>query len=135
MIVSSVILEKFKNIDRCLARIRQKVGGDPARLEDLDSQEICVLNLQRATQLAIDVAALVIKERGLELPETLRGTFEILGKEGIISPDLAAKLARMVGFRNIVVHDYSRLDVAVLKAVVERHLDDFVVFQKELLRG
>lgn len=46
---------------------------------------------------------------------------------------LALALRNMVGFRNIAVHDYQALQLAVTVAVIEKHLDDFLQFSKMLL--
>jgi hypothetical protein len=45
-----IVLAKIAAIERCLKRIRETTGGDPARLEEIDRQDIFVLNLQRAIQ-------------------------------------------------------------------------------------
>lgn len=134
MIERSVILAKFQNLDKCLSRIRQKVKADASNLSELDIQDIFVLNLQRAVQLAIDVAAHIIKEKGFALPNTLKEYFSILAAEGILSTDLASRLERMVGFRNIAVHDYEVLDPEILKNIFKKHLSDIEDFQRAILR-
>ena len=40
----------------------------------------------------------------------------------------------MVGFRNIVVHDYQALDIDVLEAILEKHIDDFKDYTKVILQ-
>lgn len=40
----------------------------------------------------------------------------------------------MVGFRNVAVHDYRRLDLAVVDAIVAHHLDDVLAFASLALR-
>jgi uncharacterized protein YutE (UPF0331/DUF86 family) len=34
----------------------------------------------------------------------------------------------MVGFRNILVHDYRKLDLGIMLDVIERRLDDLIDF-------
>ena len=52
-----VALAKLAAIERCLERIRSVTGGDPASVDELDTEEIVVLNLQRAIQASIDLAS------------------------------------------------------------------------------
>ncbi|GAB6039497.1 type VII toxin-antitoxin system HepT family RNase toxin [Endothiovibrio diazotrophicus] len=125
---SDVSLAKLATIERCLARIRTKTGGDPQAVRDLDVQEIVILNLQRAAQACIDLAAQLIAVNGWGLPDTLGGHFRVLREQGVIDGELETRLKAMVGFRNIAVHDYEALDTAILERVVAEHLEDFERF-------
>jgi uncharacterized protein YutE (UPF0331/DUF86 family) len=130
----TLILEKLKNIDKCLLRINSKLNGDENKLDDLDVQDIFVLNLQRAIQLAIDVASHILKHKRLPLPATMKEYFLSLGSNNIIESKLADNLSRMVGFRNIAVHDYEDLDIDILKSIASKHLVDIIEFQKAIIR-
>jgi uncharacterized protein YutE (UPF0331/DUF86 family) len=128
-----VVLAKTSTIQRCLARIRHVTGLDPARLDNLDTQDIFVLNLQRAVQAAIDLGAHVLAAQGLELPATLREIFGTLAAHSLISPATAQQMQRMCGFRNIAVHDYQALSLPILKAILSSHLVDLENFAREVL--
>lgn len=134
MVDQDVVLEKTKQIQNCLRRIQEVTHGDPVLLNDIDNQDIFVLNLQRAVQASIDLAAHVIADEGLGLPSELKENFLILEKSGIISSELSANLQRMVGFRNIAVHDYKSIDVDVLKQVLVNHLGDLEMFYSAILK-
>lgn len=129
-----VLLAKLGSIQRCLHRIRSVTGGDASRVRELDTQEIVILNLQRAIQAALDLAAHVIAARGWGLPDTLKRHFTILGQEEVISPELARRLEAMAGFRNIAVHDYEALDPAVLERIVAERLGDIEEFAASVKR-
>ena len=47
--------------------------------------------------------------------------------------DLAKHLERMVGFRNILVHEYQRVDIGLMIEVIENHLDDLVLFTNHIV--
>ncbi|MEK7244185.1 MAG: DUF86 domain-containing protein, partial [Thermodesulfobacteriota bacterium] len=111
-----IVLAKIAAIERCLKRIRETTGGDPARLEEIDRQDIFVLNLQRAIQAAIDLAGHIVAAGKLGLPETVRENFSLLRNTGVISTELCRKMEAMVGFRNIAIHNYQALDPEILKA-------------------
>jgi uncharacterized protein YutE (UPF0331/DUF86 family) len=127
-VTSDVALGKLATIERCLQRIRTVTAGNPDRVDDLDVEEIVVLNLQRAIQAAIDLAAHLISGRGWGLPDSLKAHFQILADQSVISPELASHLRAMTGFRNIAVHDYEQLDRAILKRIVRERLGDLAAF-------
>ena len=54
--------------------------------------------------------------------------FSVLEGHGILEPPLAERLRRMVGFRNIAIHDYQTLDAGIVEAIVTRRLPDFRLF-------
>ncbi len=84
-----VVLAKVAAIQRCLKRIKDVTGLDPARLEELDAQDIFVLNLQRAIQSAIDLATHIVASEGLGIPETIRGNFLLLEQAKILTKNLS----------------------------------------------
>jgi len=84
-----------------------------------------VLNLQRAVQACIDIAHIIISEKGYKLPASYKESFMILNWNKVISADLAEKISKMIGFRNIAVHDYQSLSLAILKSILVNNLKDF----------
>lgn len=125
-------LAKLASIERCLHRIRSVTRGDPEAVEDLDVEEIVVLNLQRAIQAVLDLAAHIISGRQWGLPDSLKAHFRILTDRRVIDPDLSSRLQAMVGFRNIAVHEYDRLDRDILKSILANHLVDLEKFSRAI---
>lgn len=119
-----VSLNKLAIIERCLRRVAEEYRGDPTRLENFTIQDSIVLNVQRACEAAIDMAMHVIAVRRLGVPQDARSGFDILAVERVIERPLADRMKAMVGFRNIAVHDYQHLQVAILRRVVEERLED-----------
>ena len=132
-----VILNKKESLERCIKQVREYYArpSDVDFKEDHLRQDAIAVNLQRATELAIDMANYVIKDRRLGLPKESRQSFEILGKSGIIPQELARTLQGMVGFRNILVHEYQKLDIGIMIDIIENHLHDLVDFSNLLLRS
>lgn len=58
----------------------------------------------------------------------------ILNKVTTIDHDLAKTLINIVGFRNVAVHDYQALQLNILEAILEKHIDDFKAFTKVILQ-
>jgi len=93
-----------------------------------------LLNLQRACEAAIDLAMHLVRVDRLGIPKASREAFDLLERAGALPAELAASLRGMVGFRNVAVHDYRKLDLDVVEAIVARHLDDLLAFAKISLR-
>lgn len=128
-----VVLAKVAAIQKCLRRIKDVTGLDPDRLDELNTQDIFILNLQRAIQSTIDLATHVVASEGLGIPDTIRGNFVLLENAKIITKTLSKKMQSMVGFRNIAIHDYQTLDVDILKAILSKNLKDLEQFYIILL--
>ena len=44
---------------------------------------------------------------------------------GVVTSTLCNRLKSMVGFRNVAAHDYRKLNLAVIRNILETHLNDF----------
>jgi uncharacterized protein YutE (UPF0331/DUF86 family) len=131
-----VALNKGASLERCVRRVREVYANDPRNLTgDLLRQDSIVLNLQRACETAIDLAMHLVRKHRLGVPQDSRDAFELLANAGKLDPTLAASLKGMVGFRNVAVHDYTRLDLAIVQSIIERHLDALLSFASAALRG
>ncbi len=135
MVDQDLLLEKINQIQNCLKRIHDSTGLQKSNLDNFDTQDIFVLNLQRAVQSTIDLAAHIVADENLGLPENLRDHFQLLANAKIISLPLAENLKKMVGFRNIAVHDYSAINPDILKAILQNHLVDFEEFNTQILKA
>jgi uncharacterized protein YutE (UPF0331/DUF86 family) len=127
--MDDVVLAKSEIIERCVRRVREVHAGDgEAFRHELTRQESVLLNLQRACEAAIDLAMHLVRVERLGIPKESRGAFDLLEGAGVLSGTLAATLRAMVGFRSVAVHDYRRLDLAVVESIIERHLDELLEF-------
>ena len=54
---------------------------------------------------------------------------------GVIDRELSDRLKKMVGFRNVAIHDYQKLNLDIVRRIIVEHLDDFLVFTEILLRS
>ncbi len=74
-----------------------------------------------------------VRKRGLGIPQESRDAFELLEKAGLLEGAIAQRMTRMVGFRNIAVHDYAKLNMAVVKSIITERLGDFTAFTHRML--
>lgn len=131
--MTGVRFAKIASIQRCVSRARQEFAeAGAAFADDITRQDAAILNVLRACETAIDLANLLIRERRLGIPSSNRDSFRLLAEGSVIPADLAARLQRMVGFRNVAVHRYRDLDVAIVADVISRGLDDLSTFSERV---
>ena len=133
MVATDVVLSKLSIINNCLNTIETVTGNQANKLDEMLIQDVFVLNLQRAVQACIDIANYIIAQKGRRLPATYRESFNTLHENKVINKQLSSQMIKMVGFRNIAVHDYQTLDIVVLKGILEHNLDDFKTFRKAIV--
>ncbi len=132
--LDDVIVNKAAVIERCLARVNEEYAADPLGWrQNLTRQDSIILNLQRACEAAIDLAMHLVRVRRLGVPQETRQAFQLLTSAGLLPDELGQRLQRMVGFRNVAVHDYQKLHLDIVQAIVEQRLDDFRAFTRAAL--
>ncbi|MFQ3597853.1 MAG: DUF86 domain-containing protein [Chloroherpetonaceae bacterium] len=132
--IDEILVGKANVIERCAARVREEYVGYESEFEtNFTKQDSVILNLQRASEAAIDAANHLIKVKRLGVPQTSREAFETLINAGLLDKNLGEQLQKMVGFRNIAVHDYTSLNLKVVRKIIETRLSDFEKFAAWLL--
>ncbi|WP_133512214.1 type VII toxin-antitoxin system HepT family RNase toxin [Candidatus Thiosymbion oneisti] len=129
-----VLINKAATIERCVARAREEYAADPDGFtQDYTRQDAAILNIQRACEAALDMGQHLIRRERLGVPQSARDVFALLAQGGWIDAELAGLLKRMVGFRNIAVHDYQSLQLPITVSIIRKHLDDFLTYSRTLL--
>jgi uncharacterized protein YutE (UPF0331/DUF86 family) len=132
--VDDVLINKAAVIERCVARAREEYASNPATFaSDFTRQDAAILNIQRACEAALDMGQHLIRREKLGVPQSARDVFGLLAQGGWIDGMLADGLKRMVGFRNIAVHDYQALQLPITVSIIEKHLDEFPRYSQALL--
>lgn len=134
MLEQDAILSKISIIKRCLQSIKTITGLKPESLDDIVTQDVFVLNVQRSVQACIDMANILISENGWKLPASYKESFSILFDNKIISDKLSKTMHKMCGFRNIAVHDYQQLIPEIMKSILVNHLKNFEEFYTVIFR-
>ncbi|MGI5880551.1 MAG: type VII toxin-antitoxin system HepT family RNase toxin [Syntrophomonadaceae bacterium] len=128
-----VSMNKAQIIEKCIRRIREEYQGNPDNLLNITRQDSIVLNMQRACEAAIALAMHQVAEKGLGVPDNSREAFSFLAEHGILEEELTNRLKSMVGFRNIAVHDYQKMNLDILQQIIETHLEDLFNFAQIML--
>ncbi|MSQ52450.1 MAG: DUF86 domain-containing protein [Betaproteobacteria bacterium] len=126
-----LVSAKLESLRRALARVRQRTPSSAAALAaDIDVQDIVSLNLQRAVQLGVDIAYHLAADTETAEPATMADAFTALRDAGVIDPVIAEALRRAVGFRNIAVHQYEKMDWQIVFDVATKRIEDLEAFAR-----
>jgi uncharacterized protein YutE (UPF0331/DUF86 family) len=132
--MDDVLLNKFASLERCIKRVREeyaKCGGDIER--DMLRQDSIVLNIERACEQCISMGQRLIREKKLGMAKEYREIFTVLQEHQIISAELSQDLKKIVGFRNLAIHEYRELNLDQLKYIIEHRLEQLLVFGRILI--
>ena len=131
------IFEKIQQLDEYISNLRQirdESEDKDTFLKDFHFYGLAERYLQLSCQVIIDTLNLVVIEEGMEKPEAGKEVFSILYQKKIISEDLYSRLEGLIGFRNILVHEYGKVDREKVYRFLMDRLVDFEIFKKEILR-
>lgn len=130
-----LILRKVGQAERALWRVKTRLPAGAAAFEkDYDSQDIVYRNFQIAMRNCVDIGSRVISERRWELPRTMGEVFDRLSSRRFIGAKLALSLRRMTALRNIIVHDYARIDLRKAFPLLKSSLKAVPSFCRAALR-
>ncbi len=130
---SDTSLSKIETIERCIIRVQEVYENNPENLLNYTKQDSIILNIQRACEASIDLAMHIVSERKLGIPKTNREAFSLLENNGYIDSEVSKNMKAMVGFRNIAVHDYQSINLNILQAIIDKHLQDFKLYTKQIM--
>jgi uncharacterized protein YutE (UPF0331/DUF86 family) len=134
MVDRDLVLRRLADLETYLSQLApfRQIDLDSYR-DDWKTQRIVERTLHLAIETCMDVADHLVADARLRVPETGAATFDILAEGGILSRALAPALGRMVGFRNILVHDYTRIDQALVLKILRQDISDLERFRDEVV--
>jgi uncharacterized protein YutE (UPF0331/DUF86 family) len=103
-------------------------------LDDFILQGALERYFQLAIECVIDIAHLMIADLKLKRPASYREAIDMLGQEGIIPDEFAYYFAPVTGFRNILIHGYSEIDMDEVYRHLQTDLDDFEKFSRYIVQ-
>ena len=131
-----------------MERIRQKIGRINEHLAVIRSiKDDCRVRfatdpvyrgallhyLYLLSDSCIVLAELVIKQKGLRIPQSYAESFDILGDSHILDADFAYRFAGIAGFRNFLAHDYEKVDQEVICGQIMSGLDDVDLYLRQIV--
>lgn len=135
MVDRDLLLRKLADLDQYLGQVSEyrDITIDQYR-GDWKTQRIVERTLQMTIELCVDIANHIIADRGLRVPATYSEAFDVLGEAGLLDAVRRDVMIRMSKFRNVIVHDYARVDPTIVVQILREHLEDFTRFKAAALK-
>ena len=133
MVERERLLAKLEEIDAYVRELRTVAPAGFDDYREARTKRACERLLQIAIEAVIDVCGMLVKGLRLGLPAEEDDLFEKLAAGGVIPVPMAGTLQRMRRFRNVLVHEYVRVDDALALDVIQHRLGDFEDFKRAVL--
>lgn len=135
--MSERIKDKIEEIEKYLQQLEEIT---PLNLreytEDFKTKSACERHAEIIIEAIVDLAFLFIKEKKMKIPEDDTESFFILAENRVISSDLAQRLKEAKGMRNMLAHEYGKVDdKIVFNAIKEELIDDVNEFVTKIEKG
>ncbi|WKV08549.1 DUF86 domain-containing protein [Thermoanaerobacterium sp. CMT5567-10] len=128
--ILETINNKIKELQKNLILLKS-VAQDVSE-ENIKVDMIKYWGIERGIQISIecviDIANIIISALGIEKPDTYKESILALSKVGVLPQTFARNVSNMVSFRNILVHDYMKVEEKIIVDILKNHLDDFVKY-------
>lgn len=129
MVNIEVIKQRLNQLSNSLKKIeRYKEVSLEEFLEDEIIQDVVEYNLFIAINMMIDIATHIVVDSGIGNPETFGEAFELLYKHKYFSADEAKNYKKMVGLRNILSHEYLKIDKKIIYSILQNNIIDIKRF-------
>ncbi len=133
MIDRELVEKKMDMMEEGLAYLRQAKRIDLGRfLASFEKIQATKHTLQETMEASLDIANHLLAAKGLPRSETYSGMFLALGEKGLLTRDLADRLAEMAGFRNLLVHRYAEVDNRRVHQILQENLTGLEEFVKQV---
>ena len=131
--------------DTIVARLKLLNGyvSDLRSLQDVDAQTYSENLLIRRTvertlhlsiEASLDIGQHIIAQEGFRTPDDNKDVFVVLSEENVLPAELLSELIQMARFRNLIVHDYARIDNLIVHSILKQRLGDFDRYAQAVLR-
>jgi len=126
------VRERIQYIEKCLGRLETlRAASKDEFLADFRNIESAKHRLQTAIEAMMDIAGHILARRRLPTPHEGADTFRQLGAAGLLPQERVQTYARMVRFRNLIVHMYQEVDAERVFEVLQNDLGDLRQFITE----
>ncbi|MFQ5857972.1 MAG: DUF86 domain-containing protein [Anaerolineae bacterium] len=133
--VDAIIIERIQRLDGYLNELRELQGEVDFEIYQRDKfkRKFIERTLHTALEACLDIGNRLISLEGYRQPEDNKDVFVVLTEAGILQQDKLETFKRMAGFRNILVHEYAKLDDAAVYGVFQKRLDDLATFAEAVM--
>lgn len=131
----ATISPKLERLERYVGYLKgyQKHSAEDLR-KDHTLRGAVLHYLQLSIECCMDIGEMLISGLGLRKPEDGREVFDILAENGVLQREFASRFSPAAGLRNIIVHQYTDIDMDRIRDHIQDHLADFDVYAKSVAR-
>jgi uncharacterized protein YutE (UPF0331/DUF86 family) len=134
MVDKELLLRKLADLEEYFLQIKEYEKITVAEYtEDWKTQRIVERTLQIMIETCVDIAGHIISDKGYRVPKTYADTFRVLQEEEILDKGLLKTMEKMAKFRNVVVHDYDKVDTEIVVTILRKHLHDFLDYRNAIV--
>ena len=132
MVNANIVSSRIHRIRECVGFLKKigEIADEESFLKDPFLCGSAERYLQVAIQAALDICNHIVADLGLEAPSEYRQVPEILAKHKLLPMRLSQRLCSMMGMRNILVHEYLKVDRRLVYHTIKSDLNDFTKFIK-----
>jgi uncharacterized protein YutE (UPF0331/DUF86 family) len=135
LVDKDLILAKAGSVKSHLNRVYEKRNVDLDNfIKDIDRQESILFNIQTAVQNCIDIAAHIISEESFGVPGSTTEMLYLLEKNGYLDNDLTQKMVKAVGFRNLIVDEYGKIELEQVYKIAQDDINDLNEYLKAIIK-
>lgn len=98
------------------------------------TQRIVERTMQMLIETCIDIANHIISDEGMRAPTGYSDTFAVLMENRVIGRGLFKIMEKMTKFRNVIVHQYEKIDHAIVVSILHKNLNDFERYKRAIIK-
>lgn len=127
-------MRKLSELEEYLAQVREYSNITQEEYQgDWRIQRIVERTLQMMIEICADIAGHIISDKGLRAPASYADGFKVLLENGFIDHGHFQVMEKMAKFRNVIVHNYDKVDAGIVVTILKKHLNDFIIFRDAVL--
>jgi len=131
---AGVIYHKLTQLEHYTEQLEKHRHVTAIELEqDLDLAWAVEHGLQLSIQVVLDIGTHILAEEGIIVDE-YGDVFSELTKLRVLPGEFARDIVGMAGLRNILVHEYGKVDMERVAAILQNRLDDFRQFARYVIK-
>ena len=133
--VDAVLTQRLRLLAECLDELqtfRREAASFSIYRDDVKLRRAVERSLQVAAEISLDIGRRMIAIEGFRYAEDNQDVFRVLAAEQVVSQQLLDSLLNIARFRNLIVHDYAKIDDVKVYEILRYRLGDFEAFTEAI---
>jgi uncharacterized protein YutE (UPF0331/DUF86 family) len=134
MVDRELVLRKMSELEEYQQQLQEFKGITVQQYrEDWKTQRIVERTLQMMIETCLDIANHIVADRGYRVPINYADTFKVLGENSVLDKRLVDRMEKMAKFRNVLVHQYEKIEAEIIVGILKKKLGDFNQFTTAII--